>query len=142
MKNKVNLIVLGFIFILIVVGSCLLFFKSDQSSVSHAKITIEESEIYQHKEIESALEKVFEKFREFPATLEEIWYQDGEDRFAVWAEIYGKDEAIVFYSNFTTNDDANDQEQGFLSNEKYEKWMWILTRNQGGDWKLESWGWG
>jgi len=139
MKNNKKWIFFGFCFVLVIVFAFLTL-NSNPSNVSHATVTIHESKIYQKKEIESAIEKVFEKFKDFPATLEEIWYQDAS--FDSWAKNYGKEEAIVLYSNFTTYADAESQNQGLLSNEKYEKWMWVLTRNKGEDWELKTWGWG
>ncbi len=142
MKNMRKWILLGLLFVFVIVGFCFLVLKPNSSNTSHAKVTIEESKIYQKKEIEDAIEKVFEKFQEFPATLEEIRYQDNKSVFDSWALNYGKDEAIVLMTNFTTYDNEEVFQQGFERNEKYEKWMWILVRNKGEDWDLKTWGWG
>lgn len=142
MRNRMKWMTLGFFFVLVVACFWFLFFNPDQSNVSHAKVTIEESKIYQKKEIESAIDIVFKEFKEFPATLEEIWYQDNKEAFDTWAKSYGKDDVIILYSNFTTYDNEETFKQGFGRNEKYEKWMWILSRNQGEDWELKDLGWG
>lgn len=120
----------------------LVLFLNQNFRQHKVKITIEESEIYQKKEIESAIDIVIEKFKEFPGTLEEIWYQDKKDEFNSWAVDYGKEEAIVLYSNFVTDRKDYDQMQGFEPNERYENWMWILVWNHGEDWTLKTWGWG
>lgn len=142
MKNMRKWIFLGLLFVFVIVGFCFLVLKPNPSNTSHAKVTMEESKIYQKKEIESAIEEVFKKFKEFPATLEEIRYQDNQSVFDSWALNYGRDEAIVLITNFTTYDNEETFQQGFERNEKYEKWMWILVRNRNEDWELKSWGWG
>lgn len=142
MKNNGKWILFGFLFVLIIICFWFLVLKPNPSNTSHAKVTIGESKIYQKKEVEDAIEKVFEEFQKFPATLEEIWYQGDESVFDSWALNYGKDEAILLYSNFTTYDQDEAFQQGFERNEKYEKWMWILVRNKGEDWDLKTWGWG
>ena len=137
-RGKILLILL-FIAIALVF---LVLFLNQNSHQRKVKITIEESKIYQRKEIESAIDIVLEKFKEFPGTLEEIWYKDEKQVFDEWAENYGKEEAIVLYSNFVTDRKDYDQMQGFEPDERYENWMWILVRNQGEDWTLKTWGWG
>lgn len=142
MKNNGKWILFGFLFVLIIICFWFLVLKPNPSNTSHAKVTMEEFKIYQKKEIESAIEEVFKKFKEFPATLEEIWYQDNQSVFDSWTQTYGKEEAIVLITNFTTYDNEETFQQGFERNERYEKWMWILVRNRNEDWELKSWGWG
>jgi len=138
-KRGKTLLILLFIIIALVF---LVLFLNQNLHQHKVKITIEESKIYQKKEIESAIDIVLEKFKEFPGTLEEIWYQDKKDAFNSWAVDYGKEEAIILYSNFVTDNKDYKKMQGFEPNERYENWMWILVRNHGEDWTLKTWGWG
>ncbi len=142
MKDKKKWLFGGILFLLILAIAIVLFFNRNLIDKENVKITISESKIYQKEEIESAIDIVMKKFEDFPATLEEIWYQDDEKLFMEWAENYDAEEAIVLYSNFTTYDTDDMYSQGFGRNLKYEKYQWFLVRNEGESWELKTWGWG
>ena len=57
---------------------------------------------------------------------------------AQWAERYGDDEAIIFLSSFDAYKDSVDGK--LISGESYKDWQWILTRDEGGSWEVQTWG--
>ncbi len=101
---------------------------------------IEESEIYSEKEISSAMDIAEKKFMlEFKGCiLLELSYSDASAKAAEdWAKQYEADEAIVLLSSFYTYTDGDGSLQ---KGEIYEKWNWILVRNEGENWELKTWG--
>lgn len=94
------------------------------------------SEIYSDDDIEKAYKTVKEYFsNEFDGcTLTKLYYPGDTyaNEFDGWAEQYGSDEAIVILSSFDVDSSGGD---GSLNpNSTYDKWKWILVRNDGGDW--------
>lgn len=110
--------------------------------VSEVKRTVGHSELYGAGEIRVAMEKVISLFdRNFDGcTLIEIVYDEdfSSRQSADWAEQYGAEEAIVFYSSFRTGS----QTQSLEPNRTYENYQWILTRSKGFGWVLRTWGYG
>lgn len=96
------------------------------------------SEVYSSDEIDSAIETIVTEFdREWKScTLKEIYYA-GDERSAAyqdWADRNDADEVIVLLSTFDVGPSGG--EGGvFNSNSTYSDWMWILVRDNGGEWK-------
>lgn len=112
-------------------------------SVNNVNRIIGGSQIYKTDEIEAAMDTVVEYFRdEFAGcTLTELRYQeDSQKESDEWAEQYQAEEAIVLYSTFQVDSSGGD---GSLEpNSTYANWKWVLTRSNGGNWTLQTWGYG
>lgn len=108
-----------------------------------AKRIVSDSEIFSAKDINSAMFKVYKKFGiDFEGcVLLEIEYDEeySKERADDWAENYGYDEGIVLLSKFYV---AAESDGSLEPGETYSKWNWILVRNEGGPWKLMTWGYG
>lgn len=109
---------------------------------SQTKRIIGESSLYSQAEIEQMMDTVESTFRrEFKGcTLLELKYDEAlsQKQSGDWAEQYQADEAAVLTSSFDVDGSGGD---GSLNpNSTYSKWLWVLTRNGDGDWKLQTWG--
>ena len=139
MKKKFFVILL----VLVILGVVLLYFLPTGGDVRIVRQEIGDSASFSAEEIHGAMETAQEHFRkEFDdCTLLTITYdEEYSDRLAPgWAENYGAEEAIVLYSSFWVGANA---EACFNPNSTYSKWQWILTRNRGEDWVLQTWGYG
>ena len=111
----------------------------DTSRIQHI---VGESSIYSQGEIEEMMDIVEKTFRrEFKGcSLTELKYDEdfslkqSED----WAQQYQAEEAVVLLSSFEVDSGGGD---GSLNpNSTYSRWMWVLTRDKGGDWELRTWG--
>lgn len=113
-------------------------------NASQVQVSTGESEIFTQGEIENAMEAAMNYFRkEFDGcTMTKIEYIESKSRSAAmeWAQQYGAEEAIVLYSSFDVDSSGGD---GSLNpNSTYNNWQWILTRDEGGNWVLRTWGYG
>lgn len=109
---------------------------------SQTKRIIGESSLYSQAEIEQMMDTVESTFRrEFKGcTLLELKYDEAlsQKQSGDWAEQYQADEAAVITSSFDVDGSGGD---GSLNpNSTYSKWLWVLTRNGDGNWKLQTWG--
>lgn len=106
------------------------------------QISIESSSVYEKEEIQSAIDIVMAYFDSnfIGCTMTEISYEEdfSVKQSAEWASQYEEDEAIVLTSFFYT--DSRSAANGFSPNADYGGWMWILTRSDGGNWTLRTWG--
>ena len=110
--------------------------------VSQVQRVIGESSLYSKADIEQMMDTVERTFRrEFKGcTLLELKYDEAfsQKQSGDWAEQCRTDEAVVLTSSFQVDGSGGD---GSLNpNSTYSKWMWVLTRNEGGDWKMQTWG--
>ena len=103
-----------------------------------------ESSLYSHEDIYEAMDEVLEHFEEeFPGcVLTNLVY---DEEFSLksageWAAKYGDDEAIVFLSGFDVESGGGNQT--LKSGDTYRDWQWILTRDKGEDWELQTCGYG
>ena len=95
------------------------------------------SEIYTHKEIESAIDEILHYFKKNfdGCTLREITYAGDEwaKREAEYAQRYEADDVIVLISTFDVDSSGGD---GSLNPDStYTRWQWILVRDGKGRWK-------
>ena len=119
----------------IIVGY-LKYHSFEDGDVSNAKIIRVESEIYSNEEINSAINVIFERFKENynGCSLLKIEYIGDEknDEYIDWAERNNKSEVIVFISDFKVAPNAGD---GILnSDSEYKGYRWILVRNENENW--------
>lgn len=124
--------------------AALLLLTACGGNINNVKKTIGESDIYTYQEIESAMDVAISYFaKEFQGcTLTEIIYSDSAngDAAAEWAQQYDANEAIVLVSTFEVGKSGGD---GSLTpGSTYRNWKWILTRDGGGKWELQTWGYG
>lgn len=103
---------------------------------------LDDSNVYTEEDIIEAMNVVEAYFKkEFEGCkLNNIEYveKDSIDAAAEWAEQYGTEQAIVLVSEFDVNASGGD---GSLNpNSTYKNWQWILTRNSGETWTLQTWG--
>ncbi len=120
------------------------FFVCDNiaGNVSNVEVTMDKSVAYSESEIKSAMKIVKNYFsKEFEGcTLTKLYYDDeySTARYYEWAKQYEEDEAIVLLSSFDVDKTGGD---GSLNpGSTYENWNWILTRSNGGEWTLRTWG--
>ena len=57
-----------------------------------------------------------------------------------WAALYGAEEALVLYSDFSV--DASGGDGSLNPGDTYRNWKWVLTRSGKGEWELRTWGYG
>lgn len=140
MKKKT----LVFSLLAVILVAVLLYFLPKGGDIRPVRREIGESSRFTTEDIESAMqiaERYFKK--EFEGcTLWTMTYEEAfSDRLAPgWAENYGAEEAIVLYSSFWVDGDKADA--CFNPDSTYTKWQWVLTRNPGENWKLQTWGYG
>ena len=101
-----------------------------------------DSALYSHEDIYDAMDEVLEEFEEeFPGCVLTNLVYDEEysiQKASEWAKKYGDDEAIIFLSGI---DVAMDSPDGKMrSGESYKDWLWILTRDAGDSWEVQTWG--
>ena len=124
--------------------SLLLCGCTERGNVNHVHKTVGDSAVYTKAEIEDAMHIVISHFRrEFEGcTLVHLYFdEETHDQYSPSrAEQYNADEAIILISSFETGPDAAGQ--GLNDNATYNGWSWILTRDKGGSWTLQSWGYG
>lgn len=143
MKNKLIIAIVVILLGIITIFITLNFINIDRKgNITDYEIVIEKSEIYSKYEIQSAIDVVLDKFKDFPATLNKIWYDEEKSQNASeeWAKQYNADQAIVLYSNFKTYLGDQSANSGFNSNSEYKNWSWILVRNNKEKWELKTFG--
>ena len=107
-----------------------------------ANKSIEQSAHYSKSDILSAMDVVQKRFKhDFDGCmLTKLEYVDDLSEAAEkdWANQYNADEAIILTSSFKVLAWGGD---GSLNRgDTYEEWEWILTREDGGEWQLQTWG--
>lgn len=111
-----------------------------QGNVNHVRKDVGESAVYTEAEIEAAMDTVLRHFRRnFEGrTLLQLYYEEDTARNHAFALDYNEEQCIVLLSSFETGPDSAGM--GLNDNDIYNHWSWILTRSDGGDWTLRSWG--
>ena len=113
--------------------------------VGNVEIVIGDSEFFEEKEIESAMQVVIRFFGSESGfrgcTMTDLSYDEERSlaEAAEWAKSYDEDEAIVLISRFTVGPNGN-AEGTLTPNAAYPGWKWILVRSDKGKWKLVDWG--
>ena len=100
------------------------------------------SNLYSQEDIYGAMDEVLKHFEEnFPGcVLTNLVYDEAysQERADQWVKQYGDEQAIIFLSSFDVGEQGGDD--GLKSGESYRDWQWILTRDKGEDWELQTWG--
>ncbi len=134
MKKRICAVALMFI-LLISLAAC-------GGDVSEAGRRVDESKVYVEEDIIDAMDTVTSHFKKNFKGCKLISLEYDEEislKAAVdWAEQYEADEAIVLVSSFEVDSSGGD---GSLNPDStYNDWQWILTRNDGGKWTLQTYG--
>lgn len=110
--------------------------------IHDVKQTIGSSETYSERDIKDAMRKVLFSFKvRFPGcTMTDLWYDESVNDAAkdIWTKQYNRDESIVLLSNFQVDESGGGI--GFIPGQMHTEWEWILVRNSGGSWWLQTWG--
>lgn len=112
--------------------------------VSQVSIVPVESGIYTEEDIRAAEDTVVRYFKKGfdGCALKELRYAGDEaaEQFTGWEEQYQADEVIVLLSTFDV--DASGGDGSLNPNYTYKNWGWVLGRNEGGEWKHLTYGYG
>ncbi len=111
-------------------------------NIDNLKVNIGNSDLYTKEELQSAVGYILGRFQvDFvDCVMTKLNYDEAFSlsQCQVWADQYGADEAIVFTSTFNTTE--NYRELDMEPGQVCEGYNWILTRNEGEDWTLQTWG--
>lgn len=115
---------------------------TERGNVNHVHKSLGKSAVYTEADIEEAMDVVIRHFRrEFEGcTLVHLYYEEDTLRNKSCALQYEAEEGLVLLSTFETGPDSGGQ--GLNPDDTYNGWSWILTRDNGGNWVLQSWGYG
>ena len=108
-----------------------------RGNVNHVLVESPASDIYSEEELDAAITAAVEYFHDYfgGCTLESIAYL-GDERSEAYADDagrYGVDEVVVLTSSFSAGKHGGD---GSLNpGGHYSKWLWIMGRKDGEDWK-------
>lgn len=113
-----------------------------RGNTSSCERHIGKSAIYSEHEIDQAMDLVENMFvSEFKGCyLISLTYEEELSMLYCddWASQYAADEALILTSVFDVGPTGGD---GSLNpNSTYSNWQWILTRNEGEPWTLQTWG--
>ena len=111
--------------------------------VSNVKITSVQSEIYSEEDVYSAIDVIKDYFSVFRnCTLQEIGYA-GDDEY--WLSqmqeckvVYDADEVMILISKFYSGEQGADT--GLNSDFTYGNYIWVLARNENGQWEHKDHG--
>lgn len=111
-------------------------------NIDNLKVTLGNSDLYTKDELQSAVDYILGKFQVdfIDCVMTELNYDEAFSlsQCQVWADQYNADEAIVFTCTFNTTE--NYQELVMEPGQVCEGYNWILTRNEGEGWTLQTWG--
>lgn len=114
----------------------------EPGNIDNLKVTLGNSDLYTKDEIQSAVNYILGKFQVdfIDCVMTELNYDEAFSlsQCQVWADQYDADEAIVFTCTFNTTE--NYQELVMEPGQVCEGYNWILTRNEGEGWTLQTWG--
>ena len=125
----------------------LLLSTYNNGNTDQVKVTIGDSKKFSKTEIQSAVDCVLKKFKNYDGrTLTDLWYEEGRSNLMVdgymsngRGSVNGvkKSNVIVLLSNFKV--DSSGPNIGFNSNSIVSGWNWILIRDdKSGSWKVDD----
>ncbi|MFV0363260.1 MAG: hypothetical protein ACK5LL_09275 [Suipraeoptans sp.] len=103
-------------------------------------ITLDESRKFSEEEVESAVDCVLEKFKDFEGCeLQKLWYDEERSNAEVDDRGSEEENIIVLFSEFYVGHIGVDP--GFSTDSNYTEWMWVIMRDSKTDsWSVVSWG--
>lgn len=137
--KRITLFTLILVTLALLLSGCM-----DRGNVNHVHKTLEKSTVYTEAEIKQAMDIVTSHFRqnfEGCTLIHLAFYEDTRAQYSEsWAKQYNADEAIILVSSFEVGPEGSN---GSLNPDStYNGWQWILTRDKGGSWALQTWGYG
>lgn len=112
---------------------CMLLVSCDRGKTEHVVISIGESAVHTKKDLQSAVDIVLKRFKEYRSCeLTQLWYE-GDIGLSENPDI------IVLRSTFATGPNAEDA--GFNPNANYS-WSWEITKTEAEKWELTNYGQG
>lgn len=135
--KRITLFTLVLLSLALLLSGCM-----ERGNVNHVHKTVGESTVYTKAEIEDAMDVVIRHFRQNfeGCTLVHLYYEEDTIKNKSWALQYGTQEGIVLLSSFEVGPEGSN---GSLNPDStYNRWSWILTRDNGGNWHLQTWGYG
>ena len=108
-----------------------------RGNVKHTVVESPASDIYTEAELDAVIAAAMDYFHDYfgGCTLESIAYA-GDERTAGYAEDrarYGVDEVVVLTSSFSVG--KHGASPSLNAGGHYSKWLWIMGRKDGEDWK-------
>jgi len=130
---------------------CFSFSSCNQNAgkINNVVIDIGESTKFSREEIQTAVDCVINKFKDFEGCdLKKMWYDEEKSNLVIESYISNgkgshngvqKENVIVLLSNFDV--DATGGDGSLNPNSTYTNWNWILIRDsKTGNWKADDWG--
>ena len=113
-----------------------------KGAVDEVRRATSSSTYYTQEEISAAMDLAVASFAENFAgcALTDLWYDEeySAAQAGEWSAQYQADQAIVLLSNFDVGPEGGD---GSLAPDStYERWSWVLVRDEGEPWQLKTWG--
>ena len=132
MKKRL-FVIIGLVILCVALAACV-----KQGNTDNVEIDIGCSEKFSADEINTAMDAVIHKFKDFQGCkLTKLWYDESHSNS--WIEEYTLGTAIVLLSEFDVDNKGGDG--SFNPNFTYKKWSWILTReNESSNWQVKDWG--
>ena len=123
--------------------------RGQYGNTDNVEVVLGYSAKFSKSEIESAVEAVLEKFKDFEGcNLIKTWYNEGMSDIEVDSYLAGgrgsvngakKENVIVLYSDFYVDSSGGDG--SFTPSVIYTDWNWILIRDNDYDnWRIDDWG--
>lgn len=88
------------------------------------------------KAVKSYFKKVFEN-----CTIKKLWFDKDayQKNVTYFSDLYGKDDIIILLSNFYASKDYC-KDNSLYKDYTYRYFMWVMSRNENEDWKVETYG--
>ncbi|WP_040196404.1 hypothetical protein [Candidatus Soleaferrea massiliensis] len=130
MDTRIRIIAIMFALIM-----CLTLVACNAGKTDQVSVSIGTSSKFSLEDIENAVQRVKEKFKDFEdCELLELWYDETADTST-------SKNSMVLLSNFKVGPSGGN---GSLEpNSTYTEWQWILIRDNTSDnWLVKDWGYG
>ena len=125
---------------------------TSSDTTNNVEIDYGSSTLFSEAEIESAVDAVLAKFRDFEGCeLKRLWYDEEMSDSIIERDIAssgentiknsgaGPENVIILFSDFYVDSSGGDG--SFNPDSTYTDWIWILIRdNENGKWSVDDWG--
>ena len=140
------------IIMLILIALCLLSSCTNPGTVNNAEVEYGNSILYNEAEINTAIETVLVKFKNFKGCdLIKLWYDEERSNAIIKQDMTSNGENTIKNSGATPENimilfsefyvDASGGDGSFNPDSVYNNWIWILLRNSADEkWKIADWG--
>ena len=144
MKRTILIIILIIILVIVAFFGYIIYHTyAPPGKANNVEISIGNSSKFSKEEIESAMQAVIKKFKDFRGgDLKQLWHDDKSNYETVYISpgvAVDESNVIVLYSNFDT--DSRSINYGAIPNNTYKNWKWVLIRdNKTSEWKVYNFG--